>query len=95
MRKPSLHRVLRDLRDGVEQHEGHVLADDRGRLEQLFVVRREPIDPRRQDHLHRCRNLDRLDRPGEPIGAALAGQRPRLHECPDALFDEEWVPAPD
>ena len=95
MREPPLHRILRRLRHGVEQHEGHVLADDRGRLEQLLVVRREPVDPGRQDHLHRRRDLDRLDRPGQTIGAALPGERPRLHQRPDALLDEEGVPALD
>jgi hypothetical protein len=79
----------------VEQHDGHVLTDDRRRLEQVLVVRREPVDPGRQDHLHARRNLDGLDRPGQTIGAAFPGERPRLHERPDALLDEEGVAAPD
>ena len=69
MRESPLHRVLRQLGHGVEQPEGDVLADDRGRLEQLLVVRWEPVDPSRQDHLHGRRDLDRLDRPGQTIGA--------------------------
>src|SRR4030095_6997840 len=52
IRESPLHRVLRQPRHGVEQHEGYVLADDGGRLEQLLVVLREPIDPSRQEHLH-------------------------------------------
>jgi hypothetical protein len=95
MREPPLHRLLRQLRHGVEQHEGHVLADDRGRLEQLLVVRREPVDPGRQDHLHGRRDLDRLDRPGETKGPALPGERTRLHQRPNGLLQEERVAALD
>ena len=79
----------------MQQYEGHVLADNGGRLEQLLVVRREPVDPGRQDHLDSRRDLDRLDRPRQTIRAALPGQRPRLHQRADALLDEEGIPASD
>ena len=43
----------------LEQRERHLAADDRRRLEQALVLRREAIDPRRQDRLHRGGHLDR------------------------------------
>jgi hypothetical protein len=92
LREPPPHRLLRGVRHRPEQHEGNVLADDRGRLEQRLVLHGEPVDARRQDHLHRRGHLDRLDRAGQPIRAPRAGQRSRLHQRPDALLDEEGVP---
>jgi hypothetical protein len=44
MRQPPLHRILRCLRHSLEQHEGYVLTDGRGRLQQLLVFGREPVD---------------------------------------------------
>ena len=79
----------------MQQREGHVLADDRRRLEQLLVRRRQPGDPRRQDQLHRGGNLDRLDRPGQSIRAALTEERPSFHERLDAFLDEERIAALD
>jgi hypothetical protein len=40
-------------------------------------------------------DLDRLDRPGQAMGAVLPGERPRLHERADALLDDERVSAFD
>jgi hypothetical protein len=55
----------------------------------------EPVDAGRQHRLDRGRDLDRLDRLGQPIPAPLPGQRFRLHEGPDGLLQEERVPALD
>ena len=66
-RESALHVLFSGVRHGVQQREGHVLADDRRRLEQQLVLSREPLDPGRQDHLHGRRDLDRLDRPGQTI----------------------------
>ena len=95
MREPPMYRFLRRLRHGVEQHERHVLANDRSRLEQPLVFGREPVDPGRQDHLHGRRDLDCLDGPGQTIGAAFPGEHTRLHERPDALLDEKGIAASD
>ena len=43
---------LRRIGDGQEQRQGHVLADDRGRLEQSLGLGRQPVDARGQDGLH-------------------------------------------
>ena len=59
-----MYGILRRPGHGVEQHEGHVLADDCGGLEELLVLRGEPVNPGRQDHLHGRWDLDRLNRPG-------------------------------
>ena len=93
--EPPMDRVILGLRHDAQQRDGHVLADDRRGLEQQLVLGREPLDPGREDHLHGGRDLDRLDRPGQTIGSALSGKRLRLHQRPDALLDEEGVPASD
>ena len=95
MRKPPMHRIIRHLGNGMEQDKWHVFTDDRGRLQQLLVFRREPVDPRRQDHLHGCRNLHRLDRPDQTIRASLSGEHMRLQQRPDGFLDEEGIPAFD
>ena len=56
---------------------------------------REPVDARREHRLDRGRDLDRLDRLRQPVAAALAHQRLRLHQRPHALLQEERVPALD
>ena len=43
----ATERLVRDLGDRLEQRERHDLAEDGGRLQQTFVLRREPVDPRR------------------------------------------------
>jgi hypothetical protein len=93
MREPSLQYVPCQLSHGVEQHERDVSPDDRGKLEQLLVFSREPVDPGRQDHLHGRRDLNRMDWPGQTIRVALPDERLGLHQRPDALLDEKWVPA--
>jgi hypothetical protein len=55
--EPSPQRLLRLLRDRRQERVGHMLADDRGRLQELLSLRRQPVDPRRQDRLHRGRRL--------------------------------------
>ena len=90
-RELGAHLVLRRVGDRQEQRHGHVLADDGGGLEQALVLGRQAVDARGQDRLHRGRDLQVLDGPGEPIGAALADQRRRLHQGPHALLEEERI----
>ena len=73
------------------RREGHVLADDRGGLEEALVLGREPVDARGQDRLRRRRDLKGLGRLRQAIGAALARQRLGLDQRPDALLEEEGV----
>ncbi len=49
------------------------------------------IDARGQDGLHGGGDLQVLDRSGEPVAAALAGQGPCLHQGPHALREEEGI----
>src|SRR5215467_4821581 len=91
--EPPLHHLLRRLGHCMEQYEGHVPTNDRGRLEQVFVIRGEPVDAGGQYHLYGRRDFYRLKWPGQPVGAALASQRARLNERSDALLDKQRVPA--
>ena len=83
--------VLGQIGDGRQQREGHILADDRGRLEQPLLLRREAVDAGRQNRLHGARHRDGRERPAELVAAALADQHPGLHECPHALLEEEGI----
>jgi hypothetical protein len=81
--------VLRYAGDRAEEDERDVLPDDGCRLEQRLVLRSEPVDPGSQDRLYGGRNLDGVERSGQPIGAACAGERARLGEGAHALLQEE------
>ena len=83
--------MLRRVDNGQEQRHGHVLADDGGRLEQSLGLGRQAVDARGQDGLDRGGDRQIFDGSGEPIGAAVAGQGPRLHEGPHTLLEEEGI----
>ncbi len=93
--EPAAERLVGQLGDRLEQCQRHVLADDRGDLQEALVLRGKPVDAGRQDRLDGGGNLDRLDRLRQPIPASLPHQRLRLHQRPDRLLQEERVPAPD
>ena len=44
VRELPAHLVFGDVRDGVQEVEGHILADDGGALEEALVLRGESID---------------------------------------------------
>ena len=96
MSEAATELLLGRLRDGLEEREGHLVADDGGGLEQSFVLGREPVDPGRQHRLGGRRDLQAVPeivgRRQQPVGAALAGQDLRLDQRPDALLEEEGVP---
>src|SRR4030095_10877549 len=75
----------------LEQRERHLAADDRRHLEQPLVLRRDAIDPCRQDGPPRGGHLDAWGRGRESIDAALAYQSAGLDEGSDALLQEERV----
>ena len=58
----AAERLVGDFGDRLEQRERDVRADDGGDLEETLVLRRQPVDARRQDRLDRGRNQDRLTR---------------------------------
>ena len=59
----SFERLPVEPGDRLQQLRRNVLADDRGRLEQALLLRREAIDPGCENRLHRGGNLRGLDRP--------------------------------
>ena len=59
VRQTAMQVVFGQLGNGLQQRQGHLCADDRGGLEQALLLRRQPVDARRQDRLHRGRHLDR------------------------------------
>ena len=64
------------LGNGLQQRQGHLCADDRGRLEELFLLRRQPVNTCREDCLYRGGHLDARERLGQPIRPRLADQDP-------------------
>ena len=74
----AMKPFLRDLGDGPEEQEWYVLADHGRGLQKPLVLRRQPIDPRRQDCLDGRGDFDRRHVAGEPIRPALTDQRTRL-----------------
>jgi hypothetical protein len=91
VRESCSHLRLRRIGDGQEQRQGHILADDRGRLEQSLGLGFEAVDARRQDGLHAGGDFQVLDGAGEPVGAALTGQGPRFRQRPHTLLEEEGI----
>ena len=91
MGEAQAERLLRHLGNGLEERQGHLRADDRGGLQELFLLRRQPVDARRQDRLHRGRHLDTRERPGQAIGPLVADQHLRFHQGAHALLQKEGV----
>src|SRR5207244_4069124 len=77
MRESAPHGLLRLLRDRRQDRIRDVLADHRGRLEQVLLLRWQPVDPRRQDSLHRGRDLERLHRARQPVCPPLPARSGR------------------
>ena len=57
----------------------------------MLVREGKAIDARGQDRLDRGRHLHRLERPGQAMRAALAGERTALDQRSHALLEEERV----
>src|SRR5262245_45818611 len=85
-------RVLGELADCLQEPKGHVLADDRGGLQEPLILGRETIDTRGQDRLGRGGDLKNLRCLGQTIGGPLTRQDLRLHQSPHTLLKEERVP---
>src|SRR5215471_16944541 len=83
--------VLGRVRNGLEQREGHILANDRGGLEQTLVLGRQAIDAGGEDGLRRRRDLPGLRGLGDPVRPTLPDKHLGLDERADALLQEEWV----
>src|SRR5215475_4994767 len=72
----AAERFLRQVSNRLEQRDRHVLADDRGDLQEAFVRWGKPIDTYRQNRLHRCRHLQHLYPPCQPVRAPLPHRAP-------------------
>ena len=91
MVEAQAEHLLWHLGHGLEEPQGHLGADDGGGLQELFLLRRQPVDARRQDRLHRGRYLDTRKPSGQAIGPLLTDQPLRFHQGPHALFQKEGV----
>ena len=83
--------VLAHPDQSMQQAERHLLADDSGGLEEAFLLRGQPIDPCRQDGLHRGRHLQRRSGLGEAVRAPLADQNLCFNQRANALLEEEGI----
>ncbi len=59
MRERAMQCRLGQLGNGPQQGQGHLGADDRRGLEEMFFCGRQAVDTRRQHRLHRRRHLQR------------------------------------
>ena len=91
VRQAAMQRRLGQLGNGLQQGKRHLGANDRGGLEELLLLRGQPVDARRQHRLHRRRHLDGRQGLRQPIGPRLAHQHPGLHQGAHALFQEEGI----
>jgi hypothetical protein len=87
----AVQRLLREVGDGLEQGQGHLVADDRGRLEEVFALRRQAVDPCRQHGLDGGRHLNAREVTGQPVGPRRADQHLGLHQRPHRFLQKEWV----
>jgi hypothetical protein len=70
--QPPMQRVLRQPGDGVQDRVGNVLTDHRGGLQELLVGGWQTVDPRRENCLHRGRDLEGLEGADKAIGPSRA-----------------------
>ena len=87
----TVYRVLRYLGDGLQQRQGHLGADDCRGLQELFFLRRQPIDARGQHRLYRSRYLNTWERLGQAICSPLTDQHLRFYQSAHALLQEEGI----
>ena len=89
--QPAAKIVPSETSNGLQQVEGHILADHRSRLKELFVLRREPVNSGCQDRLYRGGNVNRRRRSPQPVRSAVADQHLGLDQRPDALLQKQWI----
>jgi hypothetical protein len=58
VREAAVHGVFRQVGNGLQQRQGHLSANDRRSLQELFLLRWQPVNTRREHSLHRGRHLN-------------------------------------
>ena len=91
VRQAAVQRCLGQVRNGLEQRQGHLGANDGRGLEEPLLLRRQPVDACRQHRLHRGRHLNGRQRLRQAVGPRLAHQHPGLHQGAHALLQKEGV----
>src|SRR5262245_38802890 len=92
VRKAATERLLGQLGNGLQEHEGHLLTDDGCQLQQAFLRGWEAVDPGGEDRLHGCRYLNTWAGLRQAIGTRGSHQDVRLDQCADGLLQEERIP---
>jgi hypothetical protein len=82
---------LRQLGDGLQQGQGDLVANHRGGLEYMFLLRWQPVDASRQNRLHRGGHLQAGEGLRQPIGPWCADKHPRLDQGAHALLQKERI----
>ena len=83
----------RKVRDGFEDRLRELVADHRRSLQHALVPLHQAIDARREQRVHGGRDLERLDRRDQSIGAAGALEVAGLDQTAHGLLGEEGVAA--
>jgi hypothetical protein len=89
--QPATDRLFLLVRHYHEEGQREVLPDDRGNLEEPPLLRRQTVDARGQDGLHRVGHVDRRQVARQLVLPPVTRQRTRLDQRPDALLDEERI----
>src|SRR5262249_51976783 len=91
MGEAAVERRLGQLGNGLQERQGHLCANDRCCLQQLFLLRRQPVDTRREHCLYRGRHLNTWERLGQAIRPPLSDQHLCFHQGAHALLQEEGI----
>ena len=81
---------LGHLGDGLQEDQGHLRADDGSRLQEVFLLRRQPVNARRQ-HDHSRGHVQGGEWLRQTIRPRFSAQVARLHQGPHALFQKEGI----
>jgi hypothetical protein len=78
--------------NSLERGQGHLMAHDRRRLEEVFGLWGQAVDACRQHGLDGGRHLNARKIPGQTVGPWRADQPLGLHQRPHRLLQKERVP---
>jgi hypothetical protein len=91
VRQAAVQHLLGQLGNGLQQGQGNLHANDRGRLQQSLLLRRQAVDACRQHRLHCGRHLNGRHGLRQAIGPRRADQHPGLHQGAHALLQKEGI----